>query len=492
MKKILVASAALGLGLGLAASVASAEMSFSATGKYEAQGFYVSEGSDSAQGMQVAPFDKMVRWSEVDDATNCSGAFITAGSDQQGYCGTGYDSNVNDMWHHSLYIFPKLQVNDNIALNSEIRMIDRDVWGSNQATGPINNAAYENMRLRLLWMDYMSPVGKWQVGRILGGGWGSKFLDTTGNRDRIKWYPSFMPENFGMLLLYQKSLEQDAFNGGTDEADAASYYAGLTWKADFGQSDIAFWHSRYDKDAGDFDNTELWLNANYKFGGFNVLSELNWAIQGEDASGADVSGLGFMADVNTQLEAFTLGGLFFYLQGDMDFDDKNKGYIGRNGVGNDYNPFAIATGDYMGLLNGDKNGYLGAITSVLGIPGDPFEVNELSGGGQGNPGAMAIAAYAMFQLNEKLSLNGAVGNIWADEAPSGIDKNMGLEFDLGLSYKLLDNLTYSATFAYWAPGDMFDDLAVIAGEIASAAAGEDVATGTNNVYLLLHNITMTF
>ena len=301
-----------------------------------------------------------------------------------------------------------------------------------------------------------------------------------------------MPENFGMLLLYQKGAEKDAFMGGTDEADVASYYAGLTWKADFGQSDIAFWHSRYDKDAGDFDNTELWLNANYKFGGFNVLSELNWAIQGEDSSGADVSGLGFMADVNTQLEAFTLGGLFFYLQGDMDFDDKNKGYIGRNGVGNDYNPFAIATGDYMGLLNGDKNGYLGAITSVLGIPGDPFEVNELSGGGQGNPGAMAIAAYAMFQLNEKLSLNGAVGNIWADEAPSGIDKNMGLEFDLGLSYKLLDNLTYSATFAYWAPGDMFDDLAVIAGEIASAAAGEDVATGTNNVYLLLHNITMTF
>ena len=65
MKKILFATAALGLGLGFAASIASAEMSFTATGKYEVQGFYVSEGSDSAQGMQVGIFDKNLRWTEV-------------------------------------------------------------------------------------------------------------------------------------------------------------------------------------------------------------------------------------------------------------------------------------------------------------------------------------------------------------------------------------------------------------------------------------------
>ena len=497
MKKILVASAALGLGLGLAASVASAEMSFSATGKYEAQGFYVSEGSDSGNGMQVGVFDKNVRWSKLGADDTCDGLTlgITSGSAEGNYCGTGYDSQANDMWHHSLYIFPKLKVNDNITLNSEIRMIDRDVWGTNQATGPINSAAYENMRLRLLWMDYDSPVGKWQVGRILGGGWGSKFLDTTGNRDRIKWYPNFMPENLGLLLLYQKGAEKDAFNGGTDEADVASYYAGLTWKADFGRTDVAFWHNRFDEDyqvASDYSNTEMWVNAVYQFGGFNILSELNWAIQGEDSSGADIKGIGFMADVNTKIDAFTLGGLFFYLQGDDTIDDENEGYIGRNGVGNDYNPFAIATGDYMGLLNGDKNGYLGAITSVLGIPGDPFDVTELSGGGQGNPGALALAGYGVWALNEKLTLNTAVGYVWADAVPSGVDDGMGFEIDVGMSYKLLDNLTYSATFAYFAPGNLFDDLAEIASEIASDVAGEDVATGTNNVYLLLHNLTMTF
>ena len=50
-----------------------------------------------------------------------------------------------------------------------------------------------------------------------------------------------------MLLLYQKGAEKDAFDGSTDEADVASYYAGITWKG-FGQTDLAVWHNRFDQD----------------------------------------------------------------------------------------------------------------------------------------------------------------------------------------------------------------------------------------------------
>ena len=499
MKKILLASVALGLGLGLAASIASAEMSFTATGKYEAQGFYVSEGSDSSAGMQVAPFDKNLRWSQMaNSGSSCSGEVVE--NDGDFYCFTSYDSHVNDMWHHSLYVYPKLQVNDNIALNGEIRFIDRDIWGTNQATGAVNNAADENMRLRLLWMDYMSPIGKWQVGRILGGGWGyTKFLDSTGNRDRIKWYPVWTLENVSWLLMYQKNAEKDAFDGGTDEADFASYYAGLVWNASFGGTQAAVWHNRFDQDyssTGSYNNTELWFSTNYKLFGMNFLSEVHYAM-GDDSAKDDISSWGAYADLSMPLGAFTLGGMVFWLQGDMTADGDNKGYVGRGGVGNDWNPFAIATGDYMGLLNGDKNGYLGAITGLLGIPGyeltgseGDFESNSSGNGGQ--PGALALAAYAGWQFTEKLSFNAAAGYIWADKTPSGIDDAMGFEVDLGLSYKLLDNLTYSATFGYMLPGDMFDDLASYVSYVASDIYGEPIATGTNNIYLLLHNLTMTF
>jgi hypothetical protein len=501
MKKILLSIAALGLGMGLAANVASAEMSFSATGIYQIQGFYVSEGSNSSQGMQVAVFDKNI-------------AMDSDGNLYQ------YESKANDMWNHLFYVMPELKVNDKITMKSEIRFIDRDVWGNDPAYGNFNNRANQNvndMWLRQLYMNYDSPIGMWSIGRMLGGAWGSKFLDSAGNRDRIKWnLDKLLPENFGASLIYQKTAEYDAFYGGTDEADAASYYAGMSYKADWGQTDAALWYSRYDKDynaaanvAGmnpiltaiygspvdDYDNTELWLNGNYKFGGFNIASEFDWAFAGTDAYNNDLKSFGFMLDANTQLDAFTLGGLFFWLSGDDDpLDGDNKGWVGRNGVGADYNPFAIATGDYMGLLGPDKNGYLGAVTSILGIPGSPYEpLEDLVGGGNINPGAMALAGYAMYQFDEKLSFNGAVGYIWADKVPiEGIDDGMGWEVDLGLSYKLLDNLTYSATAAYMAPGSMFDDLAKEYNAVAEGLGFADLATGTNNIYLLLHNLTMTF
>lgn len=498
MKKILLATAALGLGLGLAAGVAQAEMSFSSTGIYQAQGFWLNEGSDSKNGMQVGLFDKNLRFQDNGSSTTCSdGNLWQIGN--KNYCQSGYKSDNNDMWHHLFYIYPKLQVNDNIAMKGEIRMIDRDIWGSNQATGPVNTPDYQDMDLRLAWMEYNSPIGLWSVGRILGGGWGSKFLDSTGNRDRIKYSPNIMPENWGMTLIYQKSVEKDAFDGGTDSADGASYYAGFNYNADFGRTDVAVWHSRYDSDYstkplndGKFHNTELWINAAYSFGAINLLSEFNWAFEGEDELGADVKSMGLMVDVNTQMGDFTLGGLGFWLQGDTDPDDDNKGYIGRNGVGNDYNPFAIATGDYMGLLNGDKNGYLGAISAILGIPGYAPTDPDIMGGGQFNPGARALAGYAKYQFSEKLSFNGALGYIWADDAPSKVDDKMGWEADLGLSYKLLDNLTYSATVAYMAPSDMFDDLANGVENAYNAETGRNVSVNTNDIWLLLHNITMTF
>ena len=79
-------------------------------------------------------------------------------------------------------------------------------------------------------------------------------------------------------------------------------------------------------------------------------------------------------------------------------------------------------------------------------------LTSYSAGNGGQPGALALAAYAGFQFNEKLSFNAAAGYIWADETPEGVDDAMGFEVDLGLSYKLLDNLTYSATFGYMVPG----------------------------------------
>jgi hypothetical protein len=45
----------------------------------------------------------------------------------------------------------------------------------------------------------------------------------------------------------------------------------------------------------------------------------------------------------------------------------------------------------------------------------------------------------------------------ADKTPSGVDKSMGMEYDLFLNYRIFDNLTYSFIAAYLDAGAFWRD-----------------------------------
>lgn len=430
MKKVLFAVAALGLGLGLAATDASA-VSFSASGKYVFEGRYVSNGADGSQ---------------------------------PGAVNLASDTEANDFAYHLFYTYPTIKINDNTLFKGEVRFIDRDVYGTAQSG---ENAINKNQEIwvRRLWAEWKMPLGTLHVGRMPGGAWGSNFLDSSNGSDRIKLVGNFMPEPFSLVLIWQKSAEVDGFTGDTDEADTASWYVGVGHKADFGATTAAFWHTRSDEDASDFDNTHFWFNTSYKFGMFNLDSEWRY-IFGDAASGNDISSLGTMINAYTNMDALTAGILFLYLQGDDDLtDDDDDGTVSQNGVGNDYNPFLIAMGDYTGLLNKDKNGYY---ADALQVSGGPLEGIE--------PGLIALGAWGRYALSDKVTLNGAFGQVWADETPSGVDDAIGFEIDLGMNYRVLDNLSYSLQAGYLWAGDMIEDL-----------AGD-----SEDAFMIVHSMTMTF
>jgi hypothetical protein len=478
MKKILFASAALGLGLGLAASVASAEMSFSASGKYFFEGRYVSNG-----GPPTVP--------------DGEGGLVASSTSQPGMVNLVSDSEDNDFMYHLLYTYPTLKINDNTSLKSEIRFIDRDIYGSN---GTNSSSTDQNIWLRRLWMEYASPVGTLSIGRMPGGAWGSSFLDFSDGSDRIKLVTNFMPEPFGMTFIYEKNSEGDGNTGHTDSADSDSYYVGVGHKADFGKTDVALWHTRLGEDAGDYDNTHLWVNTIYKFGMFNLDTEWRYifgdnkqtleGITTDDVTNTiDVSSLGVMANAYTNIDAATVGLLFFYLQGDDNpFDDEDNGAVGASGVGNDYNPFLIATGDYTGLLNADKNGYWGAFggvpSAIADIDGDLYEASW-------QPGVMALAIWGKYAFNDKLTFNAAFGQVWANELPPGVDDDLGMEFDIGFSYKLLDNLSYSLQFGYLIAGGTIDDAVAGLNEELEGTSQEGFFS-SEDVFMLLHNVSLTF
>lgn len=91
-----------------------------------------------------------------------------------------------------------------------------------------------------------------------------------------------------------------------------------------------------------------------------------------------------------------------------------------------------------------------------------------------------IALSAEFQATEKVSLQGAFGvtrNLWA---PDSIDyeKESSWEANLGIIYKLINNLSYEIHFGYMDTGDLFTDQATY--------------TGVESIIMVSNRLTMSF
>lgn len=91
-----------------------------------------------------------------------------------------------------------------------------------------------------------------------------------------------------------------------------------------------------------------------------------------------------------------------------------------------------------------------------------------------------IALSAQFDATERISLQGAFGitrNLWT---PDNVDyKNeSSWEANLGLIYKLVDNLSYEIHFGYMDTGDLFTDQASY--------------TDVENIIMVSNRLTMSF
>jgi hypothetical protein len=399
------------------------------------------------------------------------------------------ESDSNDAWYiYSFKVLPVLQVNDKVAMKGEIRFVDRSIFGteavnggtstdSNGDTTSVASAAYRDADFKHVYMEWTSPWGKTRFGRTPAGAWGSKFINNTGQGNRLMWWLNMLPENWGSLIFTQKRAEVDATSGAdVSDQDRDAYYIDLSYKADFGKTVAALWFDRRADASADLNDTittsNLWIHGNYNWDAFNLEYELNFAfgdgLPTSDAfdSAADQEGYGIYVDGSWKMQDWTFGGLFFVLSGDDNLDDNtNKALMSASGTGIDFNPYQIITGDYMGILNPDK----GAVHPAI------------IGNGETNAGAWSLGAYAKFAMSPQISFNAVLGYAAATDEPNGWDSAYGTELGFGMGYKIMDNLTYNAHFSYMWTGDFFT-------EGGTANSGID----TENVYLFAHALSMKF
>ncbi len=439
MKKILSTVAALGLVAGMATAAQALE--FKVSGHYFVEGVYQSSGEGAGVSL-------------VEDTT-------------------GEERSNDAFWRQEFIIRPVMQVNDKIVVKSKIYLANGPVdnagtdgtWGTEDTNGIDGN----NINVHHLFMEYMSPIGKVRVGRTSSGLWQGDFLSSDKNNNRLMYFPNFMPENWGSCVFLQKSAEgdstdpNDSSNGDSDVYEVSAWYKTKDLVVAMGYDFFE------DSSNINFNKDRHLLKGYYNqnFGAMYTEMEFQYVVGEQTYSNSaldvDIENFAIMADVGMTMDKLDIGMLAFYATGDSDGatnlenDAALSNSAEANGLGEQFQPYVILTGATTGMLTGDYNAANADMVA---------------------DGVVSLGMHADFAATDKLSLHTAIGFAQAEDTESIQDKDYGWEIDLGVSYKLMDNLTYAVDFGYLMTGDYFEE--------------GTTTIDTNDVYVLNHRLTMEF
>ena len=473
MKKVLSTVAALGLVVGMSASASALDWSIS--GDYTVQGVnlnHVNSGTTVAGGL-AGP-----------RAGNYADTLLVGDDDEQ---------NSDAYYWHQFRTDVVMTVNDNIKVKSEIYMIAAYTgWDDTTTVGTANGNWID---VHKLWMQYTTPYGLFEIGRMGVGRWTHDFLDDDGQGDAIKFSPT-LPDPFVLCLMTQKVDEDDSVvsNANNDETDDDYdyYHVSAGYHTENVVIDTAF---RYWDDARNrntvgapFDREfwTWWQYAKVTFGDFYIEGEIqydfgDWVDWENDTvlDDVDIDALALMLDVGAKLGDLDIGLMYFFFEGQDNDDDDMTAYMVRSGgVGGDFQPYYVLTGPQTAMLNEDLVG------------------NGNIDGEMQASGVHCLGVHADFQVSPKLAIHGALAYAWADDTESlgdiidedgtldERDESYGWELDVGVAYKLLDNLTYELNIGYLDTGDFF--------EVAYLGGADYETDDTNDIVLVTNTLTMEF
>ncbi|MBU0682353.1 MAG: hypothetical protein KKD73_13130 [Proteobacteria bacterium] len=450
MKKILSTVAALGLVAGMATAAQALE--FSVSGYYFVEGAHLSSGDGNGVVTTV-------------EDSGLSGLTDGVTTDKE----VGND----DYYMHEFVIRPVMKVNDKVVMKAKVYLAT-DKFGDD-ATGSAFGNDGDSINFHHLFMEYTSPIGMLRVGRTSAGLWQGDFLSSDANANRIMYFPNFLPKPLGACVFIQKSAENDSAAGNSSVDEDSDLYEASAW---YKTKDLV---AALAYDYYDFNQTTTADSSRHRIKGYynqnfsNIYAEMefsyDWGTIDSDTVGVadqDVDTFALMADVGMTISKLDVGMLFFYASGDDDNTDTDResamGYVYTTGLGEQFQPYQILTGRHTGMLSTDV-------------------VN--SNNNMEMAGVMSLGVHADFAVTDKINLHTAVAYAQADvDEFNGvdIDEEYGWEIDLGASYKLMDNLTYSVDFGYLMAGDFFKGYDIVA----------NATTDAEDVYVLNHRLSMEF
>jgi len=344
------------------------------------------------------------------------------------------------------------KVTDNLKLTIGLDALDDKVWGQNQAVAGQATTG-SNLSFDKCYITAKFGIGELIIGRFTTGDFGTLFLDSGEEHkgDQIEWHLPEM-EGIDLYLFYEKITEADKDAASppgvqVSDQDVDDYGIGVVYKAEGVDAGIEITYMN-DKSAPATDVQAYMWNPYVvaKLGPVNLEGELGYVHGDVDktalAVDQDIKMLAYNVAVSGDAGPVNVGVGYAFSSGDE--DGWGTGDIEAMPFAEDWQPLLILTGytndttlGQVGNLNGNNS----ANTSQLG-----FKV---------------IYVTASFAPTENVTLSFIGAQAEADETGAygaNIDDEVGYEYDLGVTVKLMDNLTYNATIGFLDAGDIWSDV----------------------------------
>ena len=321
-----------------------------------------------------------------------------------------------------------------------------------------------NVDWDIAYINYVSPIGLFQVGYMEDYVWGTVWGNrTTGpTTGQIKYFVPIGPVT--MVFAYAKEDENDysiQYPGVlAEDIDQDSFRVGpiFNFKSDAvaGEAGVLFTYDPVRQyrtlpltpATAPFKQDVYTIQPYFKakFGPVSMQGELNYAFGERDyetdlVDDQDINSLSAWLDADANFGLFSVGGSLAYVQGDDDPNEINNQLTG----GRDWNPCLIMGNNNMfyswiGPIGGAvatttatpfKNSVDGELNNVIfgQIRGSVTPIPELTAG-------MSIS---MAQADEDF----------------GGDSDKGFEVDLTGTYKITNNLSYMLGLGYYFTGDFY-------------------------------------
>jgi hypothetical protein len=406
-----------------------------------------------------------------------SGEYYAAGM----YLNKAYAMDIDSSKYPDIstaFFYQRLRVGTDFVVSPCLKLVTRfdameRIWGGQRspvdggttpATLAVDSAGTraenENIAVDWVYINYVAPVGTFDVGYMNSGATGTIFGNSAVPAGRIKYYSPLIKDalniNADITKTTDKSYSAVTSASATDlDKDAYAIEGVYNFKNDKASGKAAF-KIAYTRDAtkrvsDQYKQTYFtftpWAIA--KIGPVALQAEINWATGNYsefDTTAADVKldNLSAFVDATATFAPVYVGGTFAYVSGDDPVStDKKEGGTLKGGY--DWNPCLIMFNYY------DTYNWVGAISG--------YDGSVVNGGMsnawffQGRVGAKLIP-----QLDTMLSISYATADKKPDPSKYGYtyaNGTYGTEVDLTGTYKITNNLSYMLGVGYLFTGDYF-------------------------------------